>query len=85
MKKMLATFWLAVFLLSVPLFSEARTVGEAQPASLTSALKLNQMTGVGRIRTRRRIRRHMRRRLRRRHMRRVMRRRYRVIRVRRIR
>ncbi|HEY0547855.1 MAG TPA: hypothetical protein VGC91_20920 [Pyrinomonadaceae bacterium] len=77
MKKVLGTFWLAVFLLSVPLFAEARSVGEEQSASLTSALKLNQTSGVGRIRTRRRIRRHMRRGMRRRHMRRVMRRRYR--------
>lgn len=86
MKKILTTFWLALFLLSVPLFAEARTAGETQPASLNgSALELNQTSGVGRIRTRRRVRRRVRRRMRRRHMRRMMRRRYRVVRVRRMR
>jgi hypothetical protein len=85
MKKTLATFWLALFLLSVPVFSEARTVGgTGMPASLNgSALELNQTTGVGRMRTRRRIRRQVRRGMRRRQMRRVIRRRYRIVRHRR--
>ena len=81
MKKMLTVFWLAVFLLSVPLFAEARNATETQPASPNStALELNQYTGVGRIRTRRRVRRRVRRHMRRQTRRRMVRR-YRVYRT----
>ncbi len=42
MKKVLATFCLAVFLLGVLIFTEAETLGETQPDSLnSSALELN--------------------------------------------
>lgn len=82
MKKVLTAFFMAAFLLSIPVFSEGRPLSETETSPGGSALELNQTVGIGRVRTRRRVRRHVRR-TRRRHMRRVVRRRYRVVRHRR--
>ena len=80
MKKFLITVVLATFFLSMPLSSEAGAIEETQPTSLNGSLfELNQSTGVGRIRGRRRqVRR--RRGWRRRHMRRYVRRHNRAVR-----
>ncbi len=54
-KKALITIVLATFFLSMPLFSEARAVGETQLVSLDSSLlELHQSSGVGRMRSSRR-------------------------------
>jgi hypothetical protein len=64
MKKIFTKMLLVTFLLSVPVFTEARTVTEIEPPSASES-ELGQSSGIGRVRTRRRVRRRTRRRVRR--------------------
>jgi hypothetical protein len=76
MKKTLTKFLLATFLLSMPVFIEARPSVESESPTTLNGAEYKQTAGVGRIRTHRRVRR----RVRRRHARRYVRRQYRVVR-----